>query len=179
MKPSNFLGPQLNSIFSESLLAIRCSLFFLFFALLIFLFNSAILFSIHLFFGILVSIDSNDFSDSFSFSIDLTIITSLFIDLIFFLLKLAFILWVVLVILFSNPSIWDFKLSISFDKFFNSLFNLEFLFLLCFRCILFRATAKGCRTSNSGSRNGRFLLLSIFILEKSYQLSFSQSRITS
>ena len=58
--------------------------------------------------------------------------TSLFIDLIFFLLNLAFVLWVAFIILFSNPSIWDFKLFISFDKFLNFLFNLEFLFRLCF-----------------------------------------------
>ena len=112
-------------------------MFFLFFALLIFLFNSAILFSIHLeelclellFLGIILdSIDLNDFSDSFSFSIAL--MTSLFIDLIFFLLKLAFVLWAALAILFSNPSIWDFKLLISFDKFLNFLFNLEFLLCL-------------------------------------------------
>ena len=123
-------------------------MFFLFFALLIFLFNSAILFSIHLlellFLGILDSIDSNDFSDSFSFLIAL--MTSLFIDLIFFLLNLAFVLWVALIILFSNPSIWDFKLFISFDKFLNFLCNLEFLFLLRFSSLL----VKGCGTSNSG-----------------------------
>ena len=110
-------------------------MFFLFFALLIFLFNSAILFSIHLeelrlellFLGIILdSIDSNDFSDSFSFSIALA--TSLFIDLIFFLLNPTFVLWAALAILFSSSSIWDFKLSISFDKFLNFLFNLEFLF---------------------------------------------------
>ena len=127
-------------------------MFFLFFALLIFLFNSAILFSICLeelrlellFLGILDSIDSKDFSDSFSFPIALT--TSYFIDLIFFLLNLAFIPWAALAILFSNSSIWDFKLSISFDKFLMFLFNLEFLFLLRFSCHL----VKGCRTSNFG-----------------------------
>ena len=116
-------------------------MFFLFFALLIFLFNSAILFSIRLeelhleilFLGILDSIDSNDFSDSFSFSIALT--TSLFIDLIFFLLNPAFVLWAAFAILFSNSSIWDFKLSISFEKLLNFLFNLEFLFLLRFSCL--------------------------------------------
>ena len=75
-----------------------------------------------------------------------TLTTSLFIDLIFFLLNLAFVLWVALAILFSNTSILGFKLFISFDKFLNFLFNLEFLFLLRFSCLL----VKGCRTSNFG-----------------------------
>ena len=135
MQP-NSLGPQLNSIFNKFLLAIRHSLFFLFFALLIFLFNSAILFSIRLeelrlellFLEILDSINSNNFLDSFSFSIALT--TSLFIDLIFFLLNLAFVLWAALAMLFSSFSIWDFKLFISFDKFLNFLFNLLILLIL-------------------------------------------------
>ena len=107
--PSNSLGPNHN----EFLLAIRHSLFFLFFALLIFLFNSAILFTMHLlmfeacrsigFLGILDSIDSSDFLDSLSFSVILS--ASLFMDRIFFLLNIALVLWDAFVILFSNPSV--------------------------------------------------------------------------
>ena len=88
------------------------------------------------------------------------LLTYLLTYLIFFLLNPVFVLWAALAILFSNPSIWDFKLSISFDKFLNFLFNLEFLFRLCFSCLLVRATAKGCGTSNSGCWVGSSCCLS-------------------
>ena len=109
------------------------------------------------FLGILDSINSRDFSDSFSFSIILT--TSLFMDLIFFLLNLALVLWDVLVILFSNPSIWDFELLISVDKTLNFLASLEFLFLLCFSCLLVRGTSGSDRSNSQvGIRGGSTLL---------------------
>ena len=118
--PSSNLGPQSNSAFRASLLVIRHSLFLLFFVLLIFLFISAILASIHLFLfggcslrgtllirslGTLGSTNSSFFSDSLSFSFILS--TSLFTDLIFFLLNPALVLLDALVILSFKASIWD------------------------------------------------------------------------
>ena len=85
--PSNCLGPQFSSAHRASLLAIRRSLFLLFFALLIFLFTLAILVSTHLdlfggcslsgapligSLGTLRSTNSSFFSDSLSFSLILS-----------------------------------------------------------------------------------------------------------
>ena len=110
--PSNCLGTQASSAHRVSLLVIRHSLFLLFFALLIFLFNSAIFVSIRLdLFGgcslsgaplmrslwTLGSTNSSFFSDSLSLSFILS--TSLFMDLIFFLLNPALVLLDALVIL--------------------------------------------------------------------------------
>ena len=96
---SDCLGTQFSSARRASLLAIRHSLFLLFFALLIFLFNSAILVSICLdlfggcslseallmrsFIGTLGSTNSSFFLDSLSLQAILS--DSLFMDLIFFL----------------------------------------------------------------------------------------------
>ena len=157
----NYLGPQFNSNLSESRLAIRRRLFLLFFALLIFLFISAILASIHLFLfggchligaplirslGTLGSNNLRAFSDSLSFSAIL--LASLFMDLIFFLLNPALVLWDALVILSSRASIWDFKLLFSSSKFLNFLASLESLFCLCLSCLLVkRASNSGCLIS--------------------------------
>ena len=164
--PSNNLGPQFKSNFREFLLAIRHSLFLLFFLLLIFLFNSSILASIHLFlFGgcclrveSLGTLGSNNLrvaSASLSFSAILS--ASRFMDLIFFLLNLALVLLDALVILSSKASIWDFRLSISATKFLNFLASLESLFLLCFICLLVRGTSNsGCSSYQVDICGGRF-----------------------
>ena len=144
-----------------------CSLFLLFFALLIFLFSSAILASMHLFLdggchlrdvsligslGTLSSKDLRDCSDFLSFSAILS--ASLFMDLIFFLLNLALVLLDAFTILSSSSSIWNFKLSFSFPKFLNFLASLESLFHLHLSCLLVRASNSGCLTSFSRSRSG-------------------------
>ena len=115
--PSSNLGLHINSAFRASLLAIRCSLFLLFFALLIFLFISAILVSIHLFLfggcslrrtpliGSLGTLGSTNLSFfSYSFSFLAILLASLFMDLIFFLLNLALVLLDALVILSFKAS---------------------------------------------------------------------------
>ena len=129
-------------------------MFCLFFALLIFLFNSAILASMHLFslggcslrgaprigsIGTRCSADSSLASDSFSFSLILS--KSLFILLIFFLLNLALVLSDALIILYFKESIWDFKLSISASSLLNSLFSLESLFRLCLSCLFVKGAS--------------------------------------
>ena len=162
--PLNNLGPQFKSNLREFLLAIRHSLFLLFFALLIFLFISAILASIHLFLfggchlrvGSLGTLGSNNlraFSDSLSFSAILS--ASLFMDLIFFLLNLALVLLDALVILSFKASIWDFRLSISASMLTKHLAGLESLFCLCLSCILVRGTSdSGSLASVCGSLCG-------------------------
>ena len=106
----------------------------MFFALLIFLFISAILTSICLgldggchirgtpLIGSLGTLGSNKlraFSDSLSFSAILS--ASLFMDLIFFLLNLALVLSDALVILSFKVPTWDFRLSISASRLTNFL----------------------------------------------------------
>ena len=156
-------GPQFSSAHRASLLAIRLFLFFLFFTLLIFLFNSAILPSIHLglfggcslsgapligSLGTLGSTNSSFFSDSLSFSFILS--TSLFMDLIFFLLNPALVLSEALVILFFKASIWDFRLLISASRLLYFLDSLESLFRLHFGCLLVRgASSNSCCLSLS------------------------------
>ena len=143
--PSSNLGPQFNSaVLRASLLPIRHSLFLLFFALLIFLFISAILASIHLFLfrgcslrrtlpmrslGTLGSTNLRAFSDPLSFSAILS--ASLFIDVIFFLLNPASVPLDTLVILSSKACTWDFRLLISASRPLNFLASLESLFRLC------------------------------------------------
>ena len=137
---------------------LRRSLFLLFFAHLIFLFNSAILASMHLDLfrgcslsgalqiGSIVTLGFTDSSlafDSLSFSFILS--TSHFMDLIFFLLNLSLVLSDALVILFFKASIWDFRLLISAFRLLNFLASLESLFCLCFSCLLVRGAS-----SNSG-----------------------------
>ena len=121
--PSNCLGPQFSSAHRASLLAIRHSLFLLFFALHIFLFNLAILASIclDLFRGCSLSgaprrgsivtlgfINSSLALEAASFSFILS--ASPFILLIFFLLNPALVLLDALVIFSFKASIWDFRL---------------------------------------------------------------------
>ena len=158
------------SVFKASLLAISHSLFLLFFTLLIFLFNSAILASIHLglfggyslrglwllglclirgapqirSIGTRCSIDPSLASDSASFSFILS--ASLFILLIFFLLNLALVLSDALLILSFKAPIWDFKLSITDSSLLNSLASVESLFRLCLSCLLVRGASSnlGC-----------------------------------
>ena len=79
---------------------------------------------------------------------------SRFIELIFFLLNPALVLWDAFVILSSSSSIWDFKLSFSASKFFF-LASLESLFHLHFSCLLVRgASNSGCLTLFSRSHSG-------------------------
>ena len=133
---------------------LRHSLFLLFFALLIFLFNSAILASMHLDLfrgcrlsgapriGSIVTLgftDSSLASDSLSFSFIL--LTSLFMDLIFFLLNLSSVLSNDLVILFFKAPIWDFRLLLSASRLLNFLASLESLFCLRFSCLLVRGAS--------------------------------------
>ena len=93
--------------------------------------------------GTLGSTNSSFFSDSLSFSFIL--LTSLFMDLIFFLLNPALVLSDALVILSFKASIWDFRLLISASKLLNFLASLESLFRLCFSCLLGRgASNSGC-----------------------------------
>ena len=141
-------------------------MFLLFFALLIFLFISAILASICLdlfrgcslsgtqligSLGTLGSTNSSFFSDSLSLSFIL--LTSLFILLIFFLLNLALVLLDALIILSFKVPIWDFKLSISASSLLNFLGSLESLFRLCFSCLLVRgASNSGLSLSSIGSQ---------------------------
>ena len=174
---SSNLGPQFNSAFRASLLAIWRSLFLLFFTLLIFLFILAILASIHLFLfggcslrgtpltgslGTLGSTNLSFFSDSLSFSAILS--ASFFMDLIFFLLNPALVLLDALVILSSKASILDFRLLISATRLTNFLASLKSLFHLCFCCVLVRGASNsaerrakgpsGCLTSFSCSCSG-------------------------
>ena len=139
------------SVFKASLVVISRSLFFLFFTLLIFLLNLAILASIRLdlfggcsswgapqirSIGTRCSTDSSLASEATSFSAILS--ASLFMDLIFFLLNLALVLSDALIILSFKASIWDFKLSISASRLLNFLASLESLFCLPFSCLLVR-----------------------------------------
>ena len=165
--PSNSLGPQASSAHRASLLVIRSSLFLLFFTLLIFLFNSAIFVSIHLdlfrgcslsgallirSLGTLGSTNLRAFSDSLSLSFILS--TSLFMDLIFFLLNPALVLSDALVTLSFKVSIWGFRLLISASRLTNFLVSLVSLFHLCFNCLLVRgASNSGCLTSFSCSHS--------------------------
>ena len=164
--PSNCLSPQFSSAHRDSLLAIRCSLFLLFFALLIFWFISAILASMHLdLFGgcslsgapligslrTLGSTNSSSFSDSLSFSAILS--ASLFLLLIFFVLNLSFVPSDALVILSFKASIWDFRLLISASRLLNSLASLESLFRLCLSCLFVKgAFNSGLSLSSIGSQ---------------------------
>ena len=76
-------------------------------------------------------------------------------DLIFFLLNPALVLWDALVILSSKTSIWDFKVSFSLSKFLNFLASFESLFHLCLSCLLVRASNfVGCLVSVCGSFSG-------------------------
>ena len=92
------------------------------------------------------------FSDSLSFSAILS--TSLFMDLIFFLLNPALVLLDALVILSFKASIWDFRLLISTSRLLHFLASLESLFHLRFSCLLVKgASNSGCLTSVSCSRS--------------------------
>ena len=92
--------------------------------------------------GTLGSTNSSFVSGSLSFSFIL--LTSLFMDLIFFLLNLALVLLDALVILSCKASICNFRLLISASRLLNFLASLESLFRLRFSCLLVRGA------SNSG-----------------------------
>ena len=162
-------GFQCNSVFRASLLVIKHSFFLLFFALLIFLFISAILASMHLdlfrgsslkgalrigSLGTHCSINSSLASDFASFSVILS--ASLFILLIFCLLNLALVLSDALVILSFKVSIWDFRLLISASRLLNFLVSLESLFRLHLSCLLVKGASSnlGCLASVCGSLCG-------------------------
>ena len=128
-------------------------MFLLFFALLIFLLNSAILASICLFLfegcslrgapliGSLRTLGSNDLRVALDSKSLLVILSaSCFIDLIFFLFNLKLALLEALVILSSSSSIWDFKLLYSASKFLNFFVSLESLACLCLSCRFVRGT---------------------------------------
>ena len=146
--PSSNLGSgfEFSSAYRDSLLAIRNFLFLLFFALLIFLFRSAILDSMHLFpaggcLWVIGTLDSLDSLALDSASLSAILSASRFMDLIFFLLNLALVLSDTLVILSFRESNLDFKLSISSFRLLAFLATLESLFLLCLSCLLVKGAS--------------------------------------
>ena len=103
--------------------------------------------------GTLDSTNSSFYLDSLSLSFILS--TSLFMDLIFFLLNPALVLLDALVILSFKTSIWDFRLSISAFRLLNFLASLESLFRLCLSCLLVKeASNLSLSLSSMGSKFG-------------------------
>ena len=157
---------------------IRRSFFLLLFPLLVFLFNSAILASIHLglFGGCSLRGGSTDWvlRDSGFYQLKFLFRFSQFfiylISLSFhgpYLLSLESSIGALrcLVILSFKASIWDFRLLISAFMLLNFLASLESLFCLCLSCLLVRGASNSgfltsvscsCSSSQAGICGGRF-----------------------